>query len=315
MFEAIIIIVSLAASGIALYEFWLKRVLKKPEKSEVETKKVLTGLKQEVTELRRAVGEFQDYLDGIPETKNPKFKKLFDKGYDVYQQCKYNEAIDIFDQCLKLKIKDSERGALLILFGNALSSLGRNKDAEDRYQEALLLTHRIKDREGEATALGNIGLIYYNKGKLDTALKYHKNALGIAREIGYKEGEANQLGNIGLIYSDKGVLDQSLKYHKNALGIDREIGYKQGEAIQLGNIGLIYSDKGELDTALKYHKEALEINREIGYKQGEAIQFNNIGTVYEDNGDLDQSLDYYKKALEIFEKISLGGQHEPILLR
>ncbi|MGC1121116.1 MAG: tetratricopeptide repeat protein, partial [Candidatus Methanofastidiosia archaeon] len=100
---------------------------------------------------------------------------------------------------------------------------------------------------------------YSDKGDLDQALNYLKEALEIHRQIGYKQGEANQLGNIGLIYSDKGDLDQALNYLKEALEIHRQIGYKQGEASDLGNIGLIYSDKGDLDQALNYLKEALEI--------------------------------------------------------
>jgi tetratricopeptide (TPR) repeat protein len=69
-------------------------------------------------------------------------------------------------------------------------------------------------------------------------LKYLQDALVIDREIGYRQGEANQLGNIGLIYKNKGDLDNALKYHSDALVIHREIGYKQGEANQLGNIGM-----------------------------------------------------------------------------
>ena len=67
------------------------------------------------------------------------------------------------------------------------------------------------------------------------------------------------MGNIGLIYSDKGELETALKYHTEALKIDTEIGYKKNEANDLGNIGLIYSDKGELDQALKYLAEALKV--------------------------------------------------------
>ncbi|MBU7046650.1 MAG: tetratricopeptide repeat protein [Theionarchaea archaeon] len=69
------------------------------------------------------------------------------------------------------------------------------------------------------------------------------------REIGYRQGEASILGNIGIIYKNKGDLDEALKNHKAALNIHREIGYRLGEANQLGNIGIIYMDKGDLDEA------------------------------------------------------------------
>ncbi len=54
---------------------------------------------------------------------------------------------------------------------------------------------------------------------MDNALKYLQDALKIHREIEYKQGEAADLGNIGLIYSDKGDLDNALKYLRKALEI------------------------------------------------------------------------------------------------
>ncbi len=106
---------------------------------------------------------------------------------------------------------------------------------------------------------------------MDKALKYYNDALKIDRGIGYKLGEASDLGNIGLIYKDKEELDKALKYYNDALKMHREIGYKLGEANQLGNIGVIYKDKEELDKALKYHKDALKILDKYNLQYGREI--------------------------------------------
>ena len=58
---------------------------------------------------------------------------------------------------------------------------------------------------GKSTALANIGQVYMVKGNPDKALKYHHEALKIARKIGYRRREAATLGNIGLVYSNKGA--------------------------------------------------------------------------------------------------------------
>ena len=105
----------------------------------------------------------------------------------MYNDEKYVEAIDTFKACLELKTEDSEREALLILLGNAFSTLGKPKEAEDHYQEALLIGKRINDEQGKAIALGNIGLIYQAQGDLDQALKYLNEALKIFEEIGMPE--------------------------------------------------------------------------------------------------------------------------------
>ena len=143
---------------------------------------------------RSIAGErnIQDYLDGLPQTKNAELKRLFEKGYSLYEDEKYVEAIGPFQACLKLKTEDSEREALLILIGNAFCTLGKLKEAEDHYQEALLIGRRIKDKEGEASSLGNMGLIYQAKGDLDQALKYMNEALKIFEDIGMPE----QIGKV-----------------------------------------------------------------------------------------------------------------------
>ena len=220
-----------------------------------------TASKEELKKLEKKVGEMADYLDGLPQTKNPDLKRLFEKGYSLYKDEKYPEAIDTLKACLELKTEDSEREALLILMGNAFSILGKLKDAEDHYQEALCIGRRINDEQGKATVLSNIGLIYRAKGDLDQALKYHQEALEIDREIGFREGEAQDLIAIGLALAAKGNLDVALTHYESAIKIHKEIGFKEGETIALINIGLIYKAKGDLNQALKYYQEALEIDK------------------------------------------------------
>ena len=187
--------------------------------------------------------------------------------------------------------------------GISFAQIGKGTKSLSDFKKALKMYKEKGNSEGEANQLGNIGLIYFNKGGLDSALKHLQDALKIHKACGYKQGEAIQLGNIGLIYSDKGELDEALKYHKDALKIDQEIGYKQGEATQLGNIGLIYSDKGELDEALKYLRNTLKFFQKIGYNQGEATALSNIGHIYRAKGDLDNALKYHQDALKIDREI------------
>ena len=125
-------------------------------------------------------------------------------------------------------------------------------------------------------ALGNCS---YSTSEYEIALEYYYRALRQSRSSNNKQIEAAALGNIGVIYKNKGDLDEALKYLKQALVIDKEIGYKQGEANQLGNIGLIYSYKGDLDEALKYLKDALAILDECKLVYGRDIIVNAIQSI------------------------------------
>ncbi len=217
---------------------------------------------------------------------------------------KYEHLLKEYEE-LKNEGKQKSRLFLEVLFNlaNSAQLISKLEGALEYYFLAYKIAKKRKDKNYLSAILGNIGLIYSDKGDLDESLKYLKQALELHRQIGYVQGEASDLGNIGLIYRSKGDLDESLKYHKQALELHRQIGYVQGEANQLGNIGLIYSDKGDLDESLKYHKQALELHRQIGYVQGEANQLGNIGLIYSDKGDLDESLKYLKQAQELLRQL------------
>ena len=136
----------------------------------------------------------------------------------------------------------------------------------EAWEKAKRLYQKIGDERNLSATLGNIGLIYQDKGDLDEALKYYKEALKIHREIGYLQGVGNWLANIGLIYQAKGDLDEALKYYKEALKIFREIGYFQGIITVLGNIENVYNIIGEKEKAEEISKELERLkskNREV----------------------------------------------------
>lgn len=58
----------------------------------------------------------------------------------------------------------------------------------------------------------------------------------IHREIGYREGEASDLGNIGIILKSLGKNTEALHYLSQALEIFEEIGMKRGADIVSAHI-------------------------------------------------------------------------------
>ena len=68
----------------------------------------------------------------------------------------------------------------------------------------------MKDRKGEAFALGNLGGVYFNTGKLKPALDNLNQALTLARANSDHLGEANALNNLGEVYITQGDAQKAL---------------------------------------------------------------------------------------------------------
>ncbi len=62
---------------------------------------------------------------------------------------------------------------------------------------ALAAARRLKDREGEGDALGNLGIAYANLGETRRAIQFYEQALAHDREIGDRRGEGECAGQPG----------------------------------------------------------------------------------------------------------------------
>ncbi|MBU7017848.1 MAG: DUF4365 domain-containing protein [Theionarchaea archaeon] len=163
------------------------------------------------------------WLDGIPQSDEKELKERTLKALTYSLNEKHSAAIEEFEKILReYVLSPIEKMYILLSLGNAYYSLSQYTEALDNYETILELVKKTDEKsslEGKSAALGNIGVIYRDKGYLDEALNNFKAALDIDREIGHKQGEAIDLGNVGVIYRDKGDLDEAFKDLIEALDI------------------------------------------------------------------------------------------------
>jgi len=149
---------------------------------------------------------------------------------------------------------------------------GNVQEAERIYTEIL------KVDPNNINCLYLIGLINYQKGKLDNAVDYANRALSIRPAFDIYKTLAD-------IYIDKREFDNALIALKKAVEFDPD--YVEGYF----NIGLILQNQNKLIEAAEYYKKAISL------KSDYYLAYDNLGALYLNNGDLNESLNYYKKSM------------------
>ena len=247
------------------------------------------------------------FLDGIPQSDDEELKKLTLLALSYSEANEYQLAIEKFEYILRVcTISPSERMALLLNLGNAYHSISQYENALRNYKAANDLTSKVSASsilEGKAAALNGIGLVYADKCRFDSSLKYFQKAIHILRKIGYREAEAAILNNIGNVCRIQGELKKAMVDYRLALKINKEIASLKGQANCLGNIGNVYLAKDNFREALKYYKEALKIHRDVGNRVGEANNLGSMGIVYGKEGELKKAMARLRLALKIFRNI------------
>lgn len=117
---------------------------------------------------------------------------------------------------------------------------------------------KLKFPKGEAYALKNIGMVYYQRGMFLQTLDYWNQSLQIFEQVKDNVGTANMLSNIGAIYLTQGADAKALEYSLRSLQMGEKIGDTVRMITTLANIGGIYYNKKDLK-ALDYLLRAMPL--------------------------------------------------------
>jgi tetratricopeptide (TPR) repeat protein len=261
-------------------------------------------LKKDIEKVNGQLHEISLYLDGLPTTKNKQKRALFKKGISLMAKCKYAEAIDPFKESLSLELDGSEKSALLLLIGSCLYlRFNWDDQALGRYKEALDEAEQIKDEQGQAAALGNLGLVYKAKRERSTAIEFHEKSLRIKEKIGDDHGMAQTYYNLGDVYHFDDNWAKAIEFYEKSFKIDEQMGDEHRMAETYYQIGSVYLINGELTRAIEFYEKALEVQEKIGDKHLIAYTCDALGSAYDYKDEWMKAIEFYEKSLTYKEKI------------
>ena len=228
------------------------------------------------------------------------------RGVGLYSQSRYDEALQPLEAALACCREGGDRdgeGTALYNIGAVYYSQGTYAGALEAYGQALIITREVGDEVREGATLNNIGFVYYAQGRYAEAFETYQQALAIQREVGDQAGEARTLSNIGSVYHNQGRYAEAFETYQQALVIQRDVGDRAGEARTLSNIGSVYHNQGQYAEAFETYQQALAIERDVGDRAGEARALSNIGSAYHNQGRYPEALEVNGQALAIQREV------------
>lgn len=194
-----------------------------------------------------------------------------------------------------------EQGVLSTKVGkaNTLSSMGKFREAEELYLEAVDRYRKIGNIVAIGRIYNNMAAVYGHQGETDKSIKYLVEAAKIFERHNDPKVNMNLMVNlnIGLIYIQKKEHKNALIYFKRASSyiIDgKDEGYNG--AIYRG-LGSAYAFLDKYEEALNYFMLAEKIFTKIGYDNGLASIYVELSAYYLRTYDYQNARLYAKKAI------------------
>jgi tetratricopeptide (TPR) repeat protein/DNA-binding SARP family transcriptional activator len=190
---------------------------------------------------------------------------------------------------------------------------GDHDQARQYADEALSSYLQLGDRQGQADALNQIGLICRNSGSARDALAYHQEAADLYRETGDQRGLAKAIMHSATAFGTLGRYAEEARDLGQALSLFQQAGDRRGEAICLNNLGGVLEEKGLHRDAVTYYERSIAVFREIGERQNLTLLDHNLGHVLQYKGSYDEAIAIYRKTLT--EYCAVGDiQHQAVAL-
>ncbi|NEQ77341.1 MAG: CHAT domain-containing protein [Okeania sp. SIO2C9] len=259
-----------------------------------------------ILNLTLQLGEFLGSSQMAPTTRKETADVLFEIGIRWFQISVFPLALQCWQQTLTIYQEIKDRQGEAISLGNlgiAYDSLGQSERAIEFFQQSLAIARETKYRQGEANSLGCLGNAYNSLGQYEQAIDFYQQSVAIKREIKDRQGEANSLNDLGFAYVSLGQSERAIEFHQQSLAIAREIKYLQGEANSLGCLGIVYFFLGQYERAIEFQQQYLAIAREIKDRQEETYSLVNLGSAYHSLGQYERAIEFFQQSLAIAREI------------
>lgn len=177
------------------------------------------------------------------------------------------------------------------------NSINSDPDSARWYGDrALALAERIKNDKALGDAHNNIGWLFAQQGKLDSAEAHLNKALTFFQRTGKQQYIAVTLSNLGWVANNRGDQVQALQHFQASMRANESAGDSAGMGVAYYSIGTTYRRAKDLEHALENLEHALAIERALGRTQKIAFCLQAIANVYNDRGEVAKALPYYEEA-------------------
>ncbi len=187
---------------------------------------------------------------------------LTNKATLYYYSGRYNEALLMYEDVLRIDMEENRSIDLAVDYGNIGNTYLQLKDMAkclEYFAKSKEAYSSLGDSAGLSYVLGNMSLAYIILGQYEKAKNCLDEALRIAGMIGDRLGEAEWLYALGLIDFKKTNYRQALKNYGSAAELFKELESAVSYGLTLVEIGKCLYQTGETDSAEKSFLDAVEI--------------------------------------------------------
>jgi CHAT domain-containing protein/Flp pilus assembly protein TadD len=198
---------------------------------------------------------------------------------------------------------------LLLAEGSLYFLSGDYEKAAKIYKKSLELSLKYSDKQNEAKAYINLGIIEDISGNIINSREYFNKAISITSSIGDFENLAIAYSELGVSYTFTNNLVEAKNKYLESLDLFEKQNNRSRLSLLLNNLGKIYMGLFDYKSALRYYEKGLELAGDN--KRSQSLNLMGIADVNANLSNYTKAIQYYRKAQEIssgIKEISISAE-------
>jgi len=188
------------------------------------------------------------------------------------------------------------------------------------WQQKLETSQENSDRQGEAIALGNLGLVYLELEEYALAIEKLDQCRVIARGLPDRQIEQQAILALANSYYYQGRQQYfqqipqvlaALQSWKRSLTLYREINYRQGEMQVLQALGIAHDGFYDRHKAIEYFQKSLAIAEELGDHLMQGRLLGDLSVPYLALENYNKAIEYADRSLAVARKLKTNNNQLP----
>jgi len=223
-------------------------------------------------------------------------------GSDAQRESNYARALALFTEAAEVQAR---LGRLYDL-GHTQNDTGLlyfNKNdwrtARRYWMDAEVTFRSVNEWSGELYPLGNLAVVDFEDGYVETAIEEVKHALELMPKDGDARHRADTVANLGGMQRVFGRYDEAVRSFTDSLALGEQLDDPQVTGKALFGIGETYYSMGELELAGVYLSAALPKRREAADQRGQSAVLRYLGSVEYSRDNYAAALKFHEEALRL----------------
>lgn len=228
-------------------------------------------------------------------------------GLTLYGLAKYEESLENGEKAFELfknTLENRRIAQVQTVLGKDYLALGRLKEAEEQFRDAVATCRRIDDEKGVVQAYNKLAQIYFIRSDYARAAEYLKECIPYLE----KSNDRVTLGaiqrNLGRVYTLSGDLDAAERCLLSNIRMTKEPGQEIYFLNSLLSLGYIKILRRKFKPASSYLRKACELLERKESSRDLAIYCEYQGELHLHQGNPSEAEKCYLEAIRIGEKIA-----------